>query len=84
MTEKHQDPLDDLLTQGLVTPPDDFTDRVLKNLQHQIPFDYSQRSKAEPLRRRFWPAAAITASAAVGILQIISFIFGIWIPTVTG
>ena len=84
MTDKHNDSLDGLLAQNLVTPPDHFTDKVITRLADQLPVNYTARTTRSSGRQRLWPTAAIATGAAVGFLQIISFIFGIWIPATVG
>jgi hypothetical protein len=67
--------LDNLLKSGLVSVPDDFTERVMREI-NQLP---------EPAPRQIWRVRlqwlAITGTAAVGIIELISFIFGIWTAT---
>lgn len=64
------DPLDELLAQPLATPPDDFTHQVM------------QRLALEPLPKKIttwlqW--LALTGAVAVGIEQVLGFMFGVWL-----
>jgi hypothetical protein len=67
--------LENLLNSGLVSVPDDFTERVMHEI-NQLP---------EPAPRQIWRDwlqwLAISGTAAVGIIELISFIFGIWTAT---
>ena len=50
MTKKdsiNQDPLDKLLADGLLSPPDDFADTVMQRIEREAPVDYSQSSRAD-------------------------------------
>ena len=84
MTDQPNDPLDQLLQDGLVKTPPDFADNVLKKIAHEAPFDYSNRTAASTKPKSLWTSAALIASTALGGFQIISFILGIWIPATAG
>lgn len=64
------DPLDELLSQPLVSPPNVFTHKVM------------ERIAFEPLPHKIttwlqW--VAIAGTVALGIEQVLGFIFGIWL-----
>ncbi len=67
--------LDTLLTSGLVSVPDDFTERVMREI-NLLP---------QPAPRQTWRDRlqwlAIIGTAALGIVELFSFIFGIWTAT---
>lgn len=87
MTDLHKDQsdkLDQLLTDSLVVPPADFTARVMSQLTHDDLLAHSQPPEKLQRREQLWTSAAITASAAAGVIQVISFILGIWIPATAG
>ena len=75
------DELDAMLRKDVLQPPTDFVERVMKNLPVQI------RSESEPFfgqRLRRWVArvglaSAAAVGAAVGLTQLASFVFGLWL-----
>lgn len=83
MTDKNHDPLDSLLAKNLVTPPHNFSARVLEEISPQSP---NQHSKTTPdtSMKKFWTFVALASGTMAGGFQIIAFIFGIWIPTTVG
>ncbi len=84
MNEKYDDSLDSLLTRNLVTPPENFTDTVISKLSDQSTINVEKVASYRSARPLFWPTAAIATGTAVGVIQVISFIFGIWIPATVG
>ena len=72
------DPLDRLLTEQSLQPPDDFTARVLQRVQH-LP------EPARPLPRSGWLAwIALAGGALLGAAQLAGFVFGIWTAASAG
>lgn len=102
MTKKdsmNQDPLDKLLADGLLSPPDDFADTVMQRIERDAPYDYTQTSQADsslseiPTKNTsgpdrsgsaLWQLVVLVASTVVGASQVIGFIFGLWIPATVG
>lgn len=79
-TDHTPDRLDQLLEEGWLTPPPDFTQRVLQALPPPAP--------AAPATGR-WPRRAgrqlqwlaLAGTTAWGALQLLGFVFGIWAAT---
>lgn len=67
--------LDNLLTADLVPVPDDFTGRVMREI-NRLPLPEPRQTWRDRLQ---W--LAITGTAALGIVELFSFIFGIWTAT---
>lgn len=67
--------LDSLLASGLLSVPDDFTERVLRKIARQ-PQPAPRRSWSEKLQ---WMVTA--AAATLGVVELFSFMFGIWMTT---
>ncbi len=67
--------LNTLLTSGLVSVPDDFTERVMREI-YLLP---------QPAPRQTWrerlQCLAIIGTALLGTIELFSFIFGIWTAT---
>lgn len=67
--------LDNLLTSGLLQVPDDFTERVMREI-NRLP---------QPAPRQAWrdrlQSLAMIGAVTVGIIELFSFIFGIWTAT---
>jgi len=68
--------LDNLLASGLLQVPDDFTGRVMREI-NRLP---------QPAPRQVWrdrlESLAMIGAVTVGIIELFSFIFGIWTATV--
>jgi hypothetical protein len=94
-----QDPLEKLLADGLLSPSDDFADKVMQRIEREAPYDYRQSSRVNssvsessikntsgPDRSgsALWQLVALVASTVVGASQVIGFIFGLWIPATVG
>ncbi len=67
--------LDSLLASGLLSVPDDFTERVMREIA-RLPQPAPRRSWSEKLQ---WLAAG--GAALVGAVELFSFMFGIWTTT---
>ncbi|MCK5831111.1 MAG: hypothetical protein KAH20_12515 [Methylococcales bacterium] len=67
--------LDTLLNSDLLSVPDNFTDQVMKEI-YQLPMPTPRQTWKKRLQ---W--LAIFSSAALGTVELFSFIFGIWIAT---
>lgn len=67
------DDWDKLLAAGLLSVPDDFAERILRKIDRS-----PQPEPQKTWRQRLQWLAAI-AAAAFGTVELISFIFGIWI-----
>ncbi|MGE5450550.1 MAG: hypothetical protein ACM3VZ_01735 [Acidobacteriota bacterium] len=64
--------IDDLLSGDLLSVPDDFSNRVMREVYAQpLPILESKRSK-----QLQW--LALVAAAGVGLSQVLAFIFGMW------
>ncbi len=64
-----------LLTSGLVSVPDDFTERVMREI-YLLPQPASRQTWRERLQY-----LAIIGTALLGTIELFSFIFGIWTAT---
>jgi hypothetical protein len=72
------DPLDRLLSEPLLQPPADFTERVMQRIQ-TLP------APAPSRRRAGWLAwLALAAGALLGAAQLAGFMFGIWTAATAG
>jgi len=72
------DPLDRLLSEPLLQPPADFTERVMQRIQ-TLP------APAPSRRRAGWLAwLALAAGALLGAAQLAGFMFGIWTASTAG
>ncbi len=67
------DDWDKLLAAGLLSVPDDFAERVLREI-NRLPQPEPQKTWPQRLQ---WLAAI--GAAVFGAVELISFIFGIWI-----
>lgn len=74
--------LDRLLASDLLDVPDDFTARVMQNLPSQQPV--ALKNPIPHPRWRAWRWAAYWSGGALGFIQLISFMFGIWTATAAG
>ena len=71
------DPLDDLLDTLLVTPPPDFTRRVMAQV-HATP------RTVPPAPRSRWQWLVLAGGGALAAAQLLAFAFGIWTATAAG
>ena len=72
------DPLDRLLSEPLLQPPADFTERVMQRIQ-TLPAPAPSRQRAGWLA---W--FALAAGALLGAAQLAGFMFGIWTAATAG
>ena len=77
--------IDELLADGMLKPPEHFTETVLNTIAQQSSKDYpgtNDRQLSTPTipSRNVWASIAVSASALLGMLQLIGFIAGIWFP----
>lgn len=72
---------DELLQDGLITPPADFHARVMAQVMQQTLLPVA----APPGRIRLGlQALALSAAAIAGLTQLVIFSFGIWSATAAG
>lgn len=73
------DDIDRLLEKGLLEPPPQFTTRIMQRLEStpQLP---SWRARL----REWLERLAVAGSALLGLAQLASFLFGLWIPVTAG
>lgn len=77
------DDLDALLSDGLLQPPADFGERVMKNIQ-RFPHGTllrTPRTNLSSLLRRLAAVAAVAGAGALGLSQLASFILGLWLAS---
>ena len=72
------DPLDRLLSEPLLQPPADFTERVMQRIR-ALPAPAPSRQRAGWLA---W--FALAAGALLGAAQLAGFMFGIWTAATAG
>ena len=70
---------DELLDAGFIKPPADFTDQVMRQLQ-SLPAP-SIRPQAEHPLHVYLRWFALLGGAALGMAELVSFIFGLWATT---
>ncbi|MEM7255846.1 MAG: hypothetical protein AAF404_00500 [Pseudomonadota bacterium] len=83
MNDKDNDWLDNLLSDNPVTPPDHFADSVMSKLSSE-PVINQTLPAATPAHQSIWPPLALAASSVLGMIQIVGYIFGLWIPATAG
>lgn len=97
MTDPHRTPpglplaslpdtdLDALLRSAPGPAPEDFADRVLQRLgaQPQAALSPPAAPQAGPRWRHLAERAALVGAAALGVGQVLAFIFGLWAATAT-
>ncbi len=73
------DDIDRLLEKGLLEPPPQFTTRIMQRLEStpQLP---SWRARL----REWFQRLAVAGAALLGLAQLASFLFGLWIPATAG
>jgi hypothetical protein len=70
--------LDRLLLTPLLTPPPDFTARVMRRVEHlPVPQHASRWQQA-------WQWLALAAAGIPAILQLLAFMFAMWAATTAG
>jgi hypothetical protein len=69
-----------LLRDGLITPPEDFLRRTMARVA-AAPMPRRRRS---PAMREVAQWIALAGTALVGAMQIVSYVFGIWIVSSAG
>lgn len=84
MTSDQNKSIDDLLSDGLLKPPEDFTETVMDRIAQQSLSDSAQLQTLVVPSQKLWPSIAVAASALLGMFQVIGFITGIWIPVTAG
>ena len=75
------DSIDDLLTDGFLTPPPDFTDGVMARLG-SLPTPEVAKATSLITDRLQW--LALAAAGLLGIAELGAFMFGIWSATAAG
>lgn len=75
------DELDRLLARDLLNVPDDFERTVMARI-HELPDPAAPVSARPSPKATHWLAGlALAGGAAVGLLQLLGFVFGIWMAT---
>lgn len=74
----HNDPLEQLLQTGPLQPPNDFTARVMQQIQY-LPLP---EREAKPLEWLQW--LALVGGALLGLEQLAAFVFGVWVASAAG
>ena len=75
------DDLDAVLSGNLLQPPADFAQRVMQNIQrfpHRT-FLLTPQTNLSSLLRRLAAAAALAGAGMLGLSQLASFMFGLWL-----
>lgn len=78
------DDLDTLLQDACLQPPADFTQRVMQALpQRTTPSPQPVRTVHSPWQQLRWLAAAsgLIGTGLLGLSQLASFVFGLWIAS---
>ena len=79
------DDLDELLRSGPPGAPADFSTRVMQKLSGQPGLQPRPQPQPQPLPPQRWQTLAqwiaLVAAAALGISQVLAFIFGLWAVT---
>ena len=75
------DELDRLLARDLLNVPDDFERTVMARI-HELPDPVAPVPARKSSKATHWLAGlALAGGAAVGLLQLLGFVFGIWMAT---
>lgn len=75
------DELDRLLARDLLNVPDDFERTVMARI-HELPDPVVRVPTRRSPKATHWLAGlALAGGAAVGLLQLLGFVFGIWMAT---
>lgn len=83
---EHQ--LDELLSDGLVTAPDNFSDTIVHRLSQET--DSNHLSQSEPaetpstVTTPLWQWLALGTAGVAGAIQMTGFVFGVWLATAAG
>ena len=77
------DDLDTLLQDACLQPPPDFTQRVMRAIEQRTPVAMPTRPTRHPWQRLRWLAAAsgLIGTGLLGLSQLASFVFGLWIAS---
>ena len=77
------DDLDTLLQDDFLRPPPDFTQRVMRAIHQRTPPPLPERAVHPPWQRLRWLAAAsgLVGTGLLGLSQLASFVFGLWIAS---
>lgn len=75
------DDLNEMMQSDLLTPPDDFSSRVMLRIA-ELPMPGLPTCANLATERMQW--AALIGASLVGAMQLLTFIFGIWTATAAG
>ena len=77
------DDLDTLLQDAGLQPPPDFTQRVMLAIEQRTPVAMPTRPTRHPWQQLRWLAAAsgLVGTGLLGLSQLASFVFGLWIAS---
>lgn len=77
------DELDTLLQDAALQPPPDFTQRVMRAIEQRTPAAMPTRPTRSPWQRLRWLAAAsgLVGTGLLGLSQLASFVFGLWMTS---
>jgi|GEM_PF-1253950 len=91
MKKPQADQVDQLLRQGLLSPPDDFTERVMSAIQRDSttsPRALDRNAQTKLMNnnrvRAFTQWLALALATAIGLTQTIAFVFGLWTTSIAG
>ena len=77
------DELDTLLQDAALQPPPDFTQRVMGAIEQRTLAAMPTRPTRSPWRRLRWLVAAsgLVGTGLLGLSQLASFVFGLWMAS---
>lgn len=77
------DDLDQLLRRELLLAPADFTERVMQGIKPlPLPIAPQPPGRRNRLVLRRWAVRVVmTATGLLGLSQVLSFVFGVWLAT---
>ncbi len=77
------DELDTLLQDAALRPPPDFTQRVMRTIEQRTTAAMATRSTHSPWQRLRWLAtvSGLVGTGLLGLSQLASFVFGLWIAS---
>jgi hypothetical protein len=77
------DALDTLLQDDFLQPPPDFTQRVMRTIAQRTPVPRPTRSTGSRWQRLRWLAAVsgLVSTGLLGLSQLASFVFGLWMAS---
>jgi len=82
---KVKESVDTLLHQGLVHVPPDFRDKLMQKLASDERQRYAALNNAEPESAvSIWHWIAVVPGCAVGVVQLMRFVFSMWFVTTAG